>query len=300
MTDALRDDNDRLTDALRRFLFKDLPVRGVLLQLSDEWRSLRARHDYDDAVASLLGQASAAVVAIGSTMKFEGMLTIQLAGQGPLAMLIVQCDDHAQFRGMAGEVSGEGNDRFSALMGDGHLSLTVDARDAKDQYRGIVALGGETLAENLKTYYEESAQLQAHFVLLADNDHAVALMLQRLPDVEDLVADDWHRLCLLADTLTLDELRGGATTDLLQKIYAEDDIVVWPAAPVAFACRCDDERAERAVRMLGEADAMALLAERDNEIEIVCEFCNTKRTLDAVDVSRLFNPAAVPGDPAVH
>lgn len=297
----MSDTGKRYEDALIRFLFDDIPVRGVLLQLSEEWRDLAGRHNYEAPVRELLGQSIAAVTAIASTMKFEGMLTIQLNGKGALGMLIAQCNHKMQMRGMAGDVSQtDAPADFVGLMGDGQLSMTVDARDAKDRYRGIVGLNRDSLAMSLRDYYRESAQLAAHFVLYADSEQAYALMLQRMPDGEEVNADDWGRLCLMCDTLTPAELRDGVSNDLVHKLFAEDDVMVWPSTPLTFTCRCDDQRAEQAVRMLGENDAIALLKERGDEIEIVCEFCNTKRTLDAVDVRRLFAPTSLPADPAVH
>ncbi len=295
------DNNPAHEDALINFMFSGLPVRGVLLQLSGQWRELTSLHDYQDPVRDLLGQSLSASAMIASTLKFEGMLTLQLAGTGSLGMLIAQCNDQLQIRGMAGDVEASlpgGN--FAELIGDGRLTLTVDAKDAKDRYQGIVAADGATLAEALAGYYRDSAQLDAHFVLLTDEHHAAALMLQRMPDEREMALDDWRRLCLMADTLTLQELREGAGNDMLAKLFAEDDVVVYGARPVRFYCRCSIERAEQAVRMLGEADAQKLLIERNNLIEVICEFCNKKRTLDAVDVGRLFNPAGVRSDAGVH
>ncbi|MFK8051543.1 MAG: Hsp33 family molecular chaperone HslO [Woeseiaceae bacterium] len=294
-------DDELRADALVRFMFNDIPVRGVLLQFSKQWQALNGLHDYPTPVRDLLGQAVAAVTSIASSMKFEGMLTVQLSGQGALPMLIVQCNDKLQFRGMASDVEQSPVPTvFSGLMSAGQLSLTVDALDAKDRYRGIVSLGASSLAGCLKDYYAESAQLEAHFVLFGSRERACALMLQRMPDREPMADDDWHRLCLMADTLSADELREGVSHTLIHRLFSEDDVVAWPAASCAFSCRCDDHRAEQAVKVLGEADALLLLAERDNKIEITCEFCRKVRVLDEIDVGRLFNPAAVPGQSGIH
>ena len=293
--------SDPHKDAILNFLFDALPVRGVLVQLGAEWRELSGLHDYAPAVRELLGQALGASAMIASTMKFEGMLTLQLNGKGALGMLIAQCNDRLQVRGMAGELDDALPGRsFRDMIGDGRLTLTVDTRDARDRYQGIVGVEAATFAGSLAGYYRESAQLGAHFVLLADEHHVTGLMLQRMPDGGDIDADDWRRLCLMADTLTHAETAGGVDHGLVHRLFSEDDIVAYEARPVTFHCRCSRQRAERAVAMLGETDAQRLLEERDGRIDIVCEFCNRKRTLDAVDVARLFNPAAVEGDAALH
>ena len=238
---------------------------------------------------------------VASTMKFEGMLTLQLNGAGALGMLIVQCTDQLQVRGMAGELDPAlPATSFADLVGEGRLTLTVDTKDARDRYQGIVAVEATSLAGALAGYYRESAQLGAHFVLIADAHHVTGLMLQRMPDGGAIDSDDWRRLCLMADTLTHAETQAGVGHTLVHKLFAEDDVIAYDARPVAFHCRCSQHRAERAVELLGADDAAQLLEERGGHIEIVCEFCNRKRTLDAVDVARLFNPAAVDGDAALH
>ena len=288
-------------DALVNFMFSRLPVRGVLMQLDEQWRSLAGLHDYPPLVAALLGEALTASAMIASTMKFQGMLTLQLTGAGSLGMLLAQCDQALQVRGMAGDVDDTlPADSFAALAGAGRLALTVDAKDAKDRYQGIIEVQPESLAATLSAYYRESAQLAAHFVLLADATHTTGLMLQRLPDGDDMVDDDWHRRCLMADTLTLEELRAGVSHQMLAKLFAEDDVLVFDDKPVVFRCRCSDARADAAVRLLGEDEAKKLLAERDHRIDFVCEFCNRKRVLDPVDVARLFNPASMASDAGIQ
>lgn len=289
-------------NARRSFLFESLPVRGVLLQLDDEWRKLHGVHDYAPAVRELLGESVVATTLIASTMKFEGMVTLQLAGSGSLGMLVTQCTHQMKVRGMAGELTaGEPAEDFSTLIGDGRCVLTVDTRSAKDRYQGIVDVEGESLADCLTHYYAKSAQLPAHFVLLSDADRAAGLMLQRMPDSnETMTADDWHRLGLMAQTLTLPEMTDGVDTTLLGKLFSEDDVRVFKPRPVEFGCRCSTDRAEQAVRILGQQDAEALIAEQGGRIRITCEFCNRQRTLDRIDVARLFSEAAAPGSGEVH
>lgn len=275
-------------DALINFLFDQLPVRGVLFQMDEAWREIVSLHDYVPEVRTLLGEVLAATTMMGSTMKLSGMLTLQLQAGAGLGMLIAQCDPRLRYRGMAGESTAPAGGGFASLAGGGRLSVTVEARDPRDRYQGIVPVSGASMADTLRDYYRDSAQLDAHFVLLVDEHRAAGLMLQKMPDASGMESDHWHRLTMLADTLQLDELRSGVSSDLLRKLFAEDDLVAFDARVTGFHCRCSDARAEKAVRMLGQEDAQALLLERDGCIEITCEFCNRRRTLDAVDVRRLF------------
>ena len=289
-------------DQLTSFLFDALPVRGAILHFGAGWRELSELHNYAPSVRAVLGQSLAGAALMSSSMKFEGMLTLQLKGQGALGMLIAQCNDKLQVRGMAGEpnsdVSAAG---FGDLIGAGTLALMVDAKDAKDRYQGIVEVNATTLAAALTNYYKNSAQLDAHFVLLEAEGQLAGLMLQRMPDSGVVMAaDDWARVCLMADTLTLGEAATETATNLIHKLFSEDDVRVFAARELTFACRCSDERAERAVQMLGQQDAEALLDEHAGQIKITCEFCNRTRHVDAVDVARVFSDAVAPGPDAIQ
>ncbi len=276
------------SDALINFMFDQLPVRGVLLQFDRSWKTVVGLHHHIPEVRDLLGQSLAATTMMASTMKLTGMLTLQLQAGAGLGMLIAQCDAQLRYRGMSGEPENDDASGFAELLGGGRLSVTVEARRAQDRYQGIVPVTGRSLADTLADYYKNSAQLDAYFVLLSDGEHAAGLMLQKMPDANPMEADHWHRLCLMADTLTLDEMRAGVDPGLIHKLFSEDDVVAYPARSSGFHCRCTSARAERAVRMLGETDARALLEERGGQIDITCEFCNRHRVLDAVDVERLF------------
>ncbi|MEL7023217.1 MAG: Hsp33 family molecular chaperone HslO [Pseudomonadota bacterium] len=281
-------------DALINFLFDQLPVRGVLLQLGSSWREVVALQRDAERRLPLLADSLAATTMMASTMKLTGMLTLQLQGGAGLGMLIAQCDAQLGFRGMCGEIESE-DLSFAGLLAGGRLSMTVEARRPQDRYQGIVPVAGESLAAALAHYYRDSAQLDAHFVLLSDTQSVAGLMLQKMPESDPIEADHWHRLCMMADTLTLDEMRDGVSAHMVHKLFAEDDVRAYPERDTRFHCRCTAARAERAVRMLGELDAKALLKERGGQIDITCEFCNRHRTLDAVDVSRLFTDDVIEG-----
>ena len=287
-------------DVLQPFLFEHLPVRGALVQLDETWRELSSTQDYPAPVTRVLGEASAAAALIANSLKFDGQLTLQLSGDGPLELLVVQCTNELHLRGMALSRDVAAQDGFPELSRGARCAMTVESSVLADRYQGIVDARGDSLADCLEGYFERSVQLPTRLWLMADGDRAAGLLLQRVPDaVTPLPEDDWRRLGFLADTLTLEEMRDGVGTDLLRKLFAEDDVRAFRPRTTRFECRCSIGRVERALRLLGEDEVRETLAEQ-GEIRVTCEFCNRERRLDAIDVERLFSAGGQPASSQVH
>src|ERR1700722_747379 len=133
---------------LRRFMLERLPVRGFWIRLDEPWRELRRHQQYAPSVEALLGEAVSASVLLAATLKFHGTLTLQLAGDGLVSLLVEQCTHDFSIRAVARApeiVVGEPG--FRQLVGDGRLTVTVEADERAARYQGIVALEGHTLAD---------------------------------------------------------------------------------------------------------------------------------------------------------
>jgi molecular chaperone Hsp33 len=291
-------------DSLRRFLFEDLHVRGELVHLDEAWRQVLANHDYPAAVRSVLGEAMAASVLLVSTLKFDGMLTLQIQGDGPMPLVVVQCSSQRQIRGVAKWEGADPEGVFSELTGEGRLAITIERRDGQDRYQGIVPLEGDTLAACLDAYFQGSAQVPTR-LWLASTDRSVAgMLLQRLPTAvvadTDEGDDHWRRLRLLADTVSDSEMLELPGRQLLSRLFAEDDLRLFEGERVVFSCSCSNERVAATLRMLGRDEITALIAE-EGRVEVRCEFCNKAYGFDAVDAEALFAglPAST-GSPIVH
>jgi molecular chaperone Hsp33 len=261
-------------------------------------------------VRDALGQAVAASLLLAATIKFSGVLSLQLQGDGPVHLLLVQCTDGLGVRGLARHREGGvlQQDTFSAMFGSGNLTVTLETESAAQRYQGIVPITGGSLADALQLYFENSEQLPTRLWLHADAQGASGMLLQRLPvesgalqtgavqtgavragapppaDVEDA----WRRVQIIGDTLTAEELHTLADREILHRLFNEDDVRLYEPAPVYFRCRCSRERVTSMLQGLGEQEIRSVLAER-GQVEVRCDFCNRAYTFDAVDVAQLFN-----------
>ena len=290
----------KLPDALQRFMFENAPIRGELVHLESSWRSVLDRHDYPEVLRNLMGELSAAAVLLAATLKLQGSLVLQIQGKGPIKLLVVECSGAGdlQLRATA-KWSGDlvlGN--LADLIGEGLFVITLDPKDGKQVYQGIVELEGRNVAEMLENYMARSEQLETRLWLSADGNCAAGMLLQKLPDQPDQPgrhgqdADTWERASMLADTLKPEELLYEPAQTLIHRLYHEDDMRLFDAQPVTFHCSCSRQSVGRMLKMLGRDEVQDILEER-GAIEIFCEFCNQRYEFDKIDVELMFVEAAM-------
>lgn len=296
-------------DSLQRFLFEQSNVRGELVHLDDAWRAVLELHDYPPALRAVMGELMAAAVLLAATLKLKGALILQIQGQGPVTLLVVECDGELNVRATAkwqGELDGIG---FAQMVGDGRFVITLDPRDGGQSYQGIVELDGDSVAEVLQNYMLRSDQLETRLWLAADEQGAAGLLLQKMPgeggyaiaEQDDGEHDDmWQRVTTLTDTLKREELLGLPAVELIRRLYGEDDVRLFDTQPVAFRCSCSRDRVARMLKMLGRDEVQSVLAEQ-GVAEVICEFCNHQYQFDKVDAEQVFvSELALDGSAAVH
>ena len=273
----------------RRFLFEMLPVQGRYVHLDASWRAVLERQDYPAPVRALLGEAMAAMTLLSATLKYDGAITLQIQGNGPVHLLVVQCTSRLNLRGLArwhGELPEGG---FAELVGDGRLVITIEAAGNAERYQSIVPLEGGSLAASLEGYFARSEQLPTRLWLATGEDTAAGLLLQVMPQRER-DADAWQHATVLADTLTGHELNTLSAEQLLHRLYHQEDMRLFEAAPVSFRCQCSRERIEATLRSIGAEEVRDILREQGN-VHVDCEFCGRGYDFDGVDVEALFAAA---------
>jgi len=286
-------------DAVVPFVFESLPVRGALVHLESAWQRIQIGHNYAQPLAEVLGHAAAATALIAQSLKFDGKITLQISSEGPLGMLVMQCTDGLDLRGMASAPGVGGEMEFAELMAGARCAVTVDSGASERPYQGIVEIRPESLAASLESYFAQSVQVPSHLHLACDRTVSGGIILQQMPGESLTLEDDWRRLGLLARTLRGIDLTGGASHDLLHNLFAEDDVRAFKARPARFRCRCTQQKVEEVLRLVGEAETRAA-CEEQGQVEVTCEYCGRLRRFDAVDVSRVFAGQSVSGGSSVH
>ena len=279
-------------DSLQRFLIEHTNVRGEWVHLDATWQAVLERADYPPAVREPLGEAMAAVALLAATIKFDGSLTLQISGDGPISLLVVQATAAKTLRGLAHWRSDVPEGSLAERFGNARIVITIDPGQGKERYQGVVGLVGDHLGEALKEYFERSEQLPTQLWLAADGKVAAGLLLQKLPgETED--ADAWNRTVTLAETVTREELLALGADEVLRRLYHEEQVRLFERDPVSFRCTCSRERVSDMILGLGPDEARSILDEQ-GEISVNCDFCNAHYLFDAVDVEQIFAAADHP------
>ena len=277
-------------DSLHRFVVEGSPVRGELVRLDSTWRAVLERHTYPAPVQAVLGECLAAVALLAATIKFEGTVTLQASGGGPLSLMVVEATHRRTLRALARFEAPLPDDAdLPSLLGEGRLAITVDPGEGKEQYQGIVDVQGKTLADALQSYFERSEQLPTRLWLAAHDSRAAGLLLQRLPGEEQAMeedADAWRRSQMLTDTVTARELLELEAKALLWRLYSQERIRLFSPEPWQFHCTCSRERVRTMLHALGPEELESILAE-EGQVSVDCEFCSATYGFDEVDVGEL-------------
>jgi len=276
-----------MSDSLQRFLLESTPVRGEIVHLDATWRAVLERRRYPAPLQSLLGDMMAAAALLSAILKFEGSLIMQMQGNGPVQLLVVEATSEHTLRATAkweGELA-QGN--VTELLGAGRFVISIVPSGGKQTYQGIVAIEGDSIAQVLEHYMAKSEQLETRLWLASDSQQAAGMLLQKLPAAPTQDEDAWNRAKQLGETIRREELLSLPAREIIRRLYHEEDVRVFESRPVAFRCSCSRERVTSMLRLLGHDEVKSIIAER-NTVEVDCEFCGRHYTFDAVDAEQVF------------
>ena len=254
---------------IHKFLFEGLPVRGMLVRLTDGWRESLARREtvgpFPPPVRALLGEMAAAATLMQANIKLNGSLILQVFGDGPVKLAVAEARSDLSFRATAkvvGEVpDGAGLESMLNVHGKGRCAITLDPQDrlpGQQPYQGVVPLHGDQreplqqLSQVLEHYMLQSEQLDTRLVLAANDEVAAGLLIQRLPIQgennlsginvanEDQIgqSEGFNRIAHLAATLTAEELMTLDADTVLRRLFWEEQVLRFEPLAPGFACSC--------------------------------------------------------------
>jgi molecular chaperone Hsp33 len=297
-------------DTLQKFIFDNAAVRGELVEISDTWREIQARHGYPKAVRAMLGEMVAAAALLSANLKFNGSIVMQIHGDGPVRLLVVECDADLRIRAtakLAPDAVIADDAGLTALLNvtrRGRFVITLDPLEkmpGQQPYQGIVPLDGDSVATVIENYMLRSEQMDTKLWLAADDKVSRGLLLQKLPrhsgkddqtkqatEEEDL--ETWNRAVMLGQTLKQEELLSTGIETLLNRLFWEETIRVFDPQHPQFHCSCTREKVGNMLKMLGQEEVESALADL-GELGINCDFCGKHYAFDKVDCAQLFATA---------
>lgn len=273
-------------DMLHRYLFDDADVRGEIVQLKQSYQQVLSAHVYPLAVQRLLGELMAATSLLTATIKFNGDISVQLQGDGPVSLAVINGNNLQVLRGVSrwnGDIADDAS--LQQMMGKGYMVITLTP-DEGERYQGIVSLDHENLAACLEEYFNQSEQLPTQIQLFANGEQAAGMLLQVLPSKSDENAEYEH-LSTLTATIKAEELFSLSAEQVLHRLYHQEQVRLFDPVEVSFKCSCSRERSAGAIRTISQEEVNQILAE-EGKIEMGCEYCTALYRFDSIDIAAIY------------
>ncbi len=305
---------DNFSDYVQPFQIEAPGLRGRLVRLGPAADSVLASHGYPAPVAGILAEALAMGAVLASGLKYDGIFTLQIHGDGPVSLLVADMTSAGAIRGYARfdserlAVTGPGPESpVPRLLGAGHMAFTVDQGPNTERYQGMTPLQGATLTDCAHTYFRQSEQLDTAITLCASPTprtpgetaretartwRSAALMIQRLPTIgsadPDDEDDDWRRSVVMMSTVTAAELLNPKlnASDILYRLFHEDGVRVYRQRALRHECRCSRQRVERTLRSFPKPEVESMI--ESGELPVTCEFCKATYVFDQRDLDSLW------------
>ncbi|MDG2916996.1 Hsp33 family molecular chaperone HslO [Bisgaard Taxon 10/6] len=265
-------------DKLYRYLFQNRAVRGEWVRMNKSFTETLNTHHYPLPVQNLLGEMMVATSLLTATLKFNGHITVQVQGDGPLKLALVNGTDTQQIRALA-RLQGEIADDMTLhqMIGKGVLVITIAPEDG-ERYQGVVALDKPTITECLEEYFERSEQLKTQLIIRTGEFNgepvAAGMLLQIMPDGSGSL-DDFSHLATLTFTIKNEEIFGLSAKEMLYRLYHEEYVELYEPQSVTFHCGCSAERSGAALLLISDEEINEILAEHNGSIDMQCECCGT-------------------------
>lgn len=306
-----------LGDLIQPFQVVRHGLRGRLVRLGAVADDVLGRHGYPQPVARMLGQMMAVAATLAGALKYDGVFTLQMQGDGPIRLMVADITSNGDVRAyaqfdaerldklIAAAPGGDVGDSVPQLLGAGYLAFTVDQGPDTERYQGIVELDGATLAECVHHYFRQSEQIEAAIKVAVSHNAAGAwrvgaLMIQRLPKAggtgegeaqllsEEEHEEGWREAVVLMGSATSAELTDASLppNDLLYRLFHEPGVRVYKPIHLESACRCSHDRVAAMLRSFPKDEIESMMVE--GRVEVTCEFCRRSYRFDQAMLDSLF------------
>lgn len=294
-------------DILHRFIFENEPVRGEYVKLDTSLQTILNQHDYPKAVRQLLSEGLCIAALLSAIIKFKGRLTLQFRGSGKIKLLLAQCTDQSQMRGLVKYDGTITEEELVDSFKNGILMVLLDTGINGQRYQGVVEWKGNSLAESVENYFQQSEQLATKIWLQTNDQNAAGFLLQVIPTTQqdsigvqnEIILPSWQRIVDMTAKQDMNLILQQPFPELLQELYPEETLRVFDPANVSFHCGCTRKRGQDAIALLGREEAEEELADKQS-IVVTCDFCNEEYIFDRVDVEEIFKNQGQSAPPDTH
>lgn len=297
--------NNQNFDTCVSFFIDNGAYQGRLIRMSSVLDTIIGKHCYPRPVAAVVAESTVLAAMLASTLKYEGLFTLQTQSNGAVSMVVVDVTSEGKIRACASfdeehlkqnqelrKTSGE-IEAAPHLMGKGHLAFTVDQGPNTELYQGIVDLQGKNLTKCALRYFKQSEQIDTDLKLFLQAPEgesgswlAAGIMLQKMPlkggneSSPEEMEEAWNEAKVFMESLTQDEVFDAELTSeqLLHRLFHANNLSISKCKNYSFGCRCSREKLLQTLSTFSEDDINAML--ENNKVTATCHFCSEKYVFD--------------------
>ncbi|QFT58221.1 33 kDa chaperonin [Sulfitobacter sp. THAF37] len=308
-------------DSVLPFQLDHSNIRGRVARLDGVLEGVLSQHNYPPQVEALVAEMALLTALIGQTVKLRWKLSLQVQSKGAVRMIAT--DYYApEAEGKSARIRAYASfdrDRLTDSapfdqVGEGYFAIMIDQGKGMTPYQGITPLSGSSIASCAEAYFAQSEQLPTRFSLSfgrssgpeeAEHWRGGGVMLQHMPkaspfaakgegsgevlQAQDLVhgedEENWNRVNILLDTVEDLELIGPSVppTDLLLRLFHEEQPRVFDAQAVRFGCSCSEDKVRQSLSIYSARDIEKMTTD-EGIVTADCQFCGAHYELDPATV----------------
>ena len=275
--------------------------RGRLVRLDEVVNTILTKHAYPLPVSAVLAESTALAILLASTLKYDGLFTLQTQSNGPVSMVVVDVTSDGKVRACAqyneehlarsqklrkteGEI-----EPTPHLLGEGWLAFTVDQGSDTKCYQGVVDLQGKTLSECALRYFKQSEQIDTDLQLFIHTPQgdstrwsAAGIFIQKLPELGGKIdenmdlTESWNEAKIFMESLKADEVFDSnlSSEEILHRLYHSNALSISTLKEYSFGCRCSREKVQNTLASFNPEEVESL--GEDGHIAVTCNFCSEK------------------------
>lgn len=287
------------------FFIDNGAFQGRLIRLNEVVNTILEKHAYPRPVSAVIAESTVLAAMLASTLKYDGLFTLQTQSNGPVSMIVVDVTSAGKIRACAKfdeqrleagqtlrKTSGE-IEPAPHLMGAGHLAFTVDQGKNTELYQGIVDLQGKNLTECALRYFKQSEQIDTNlklFLLPPQGESktwlAAGIMLQKMPlkggaavDA-DTAAEAWNEANVFLESLSENEVFDASlsSADILHRLFHGNNLKIVQTKEYSFGCRCSRDKLLNTLSTFSKEDIASMV--ENGKITATCHFCSAQYCFD--------------------
>lgn len=284
---------------------------GRIVRLDEVLNTILGKHQYPNQVSAVLAECTSLGILLSSTIKYNGLFTLQIQSKGQISMVAVDVTTDGKIRACANfdeekiKIAKELRKTEDILeaaphyLGEGNLAFTVDQGPDTQLYQGIVELRGKTMTECALRYFKQSEQIDTYLQLYlqapknkTEGWKSAGVLLQKMPEIGGKVSEDtdidelWNEAQIFMQSLKPEEIFDDKlpSEELLHRLYHANNLVVSNTKDYKFGCRCSRDKLLNTLRTFSREDIDAMI--ENNKITATCGFCAECYSFEPGEISK--------------